>query len=241
MVVKSELKLIKSLQQKKYRNEHGLFVIEGKKALEELLNSRIVPYKIYCSGSLELSVKHNEIQLVTSKELSQMSALKNPNGALGVFHIPTPESVVFTDWIVLLDGVQDPGNLGTIIRLCDWYGIANLVCSTDTVDCYNPKVLQATMGSIARVNIVYEDLITFLKGNPLPVYGSFMDGTSVYTRELPKNGVLVMGNEGSGISLALKERCDYSISIPQHGESTAESLNVGTASAILLNEIRRQG
>lgn len=241
MVVKSELKLIKSLQQKKYRNEHGLFVVEGKKGLEELLNSRIVPYKLYCSGDVDSNLEHYGIQQVTSKELSQMSALKNPNGMLGVFHIPTPKPVDFNDWIVLLDGVQDPGNLGTIIRLCDWYGITNLVCSTATVNCYNPKVLQATMGSIARVNIVYEDLTTFFKRNPLPVYGTFMDGISVYTSELSKKGVLVMGNEGNGISLAVKKHCTYSISIPQYGRSTAESLNVATASAILLNEIRRQG
>lgn len=241
MVVKSELKLIKSLQQKKCRNEHGLFVIEGKKVLEELLGSSVAPYKIYCSGSVELNLEYKEIQLVSSNELRQMSALKNPNGVLGVFHIPTPESVGFKDWVLLLDGIQDPGNLGTIIRLCDWYGITNLVCSKDTVDCYNPKVLQATMGSIARVNIVYEDILTFLKSCPLPVYGSFMDGASVYKSELPEKGVLIMGNEGNGISLDATKLCNHRIAVPQYGTITTESLNVGTASAILLNEIRRGG
>lgn len=240
MVVKSELKLIKSLQQKKYRNEHGLFVIEGKKGLEELLGSRIKPYRVYSNGAMELNVKFDGMVQVSSKELQQMSALKNPNGFLGVFYIPTPKAVDLKDWILLLDGIQDPGNLGTIIRLCDWFGITNLVCSNDTVDCYNPKVLQATMGSVARVNIVYADILTFLKKNPLPVYGSFMNGVSIYESILPKKGVLVMGNEGNGISLAVKEYCNHIISVPQYGEVTTESLNVGTAAAILLSEIRRQ-
>jgi len=241
MVVKSELKLIKSLQQKKYRNEHGLFVIEGKKGLQELLSSSIKPYKIYVSNALELDMTWDGVERVSTKELQQMSALKNPNGVLGVFYIPPSLPLDFKDWIVLLDGIQDPGNLGTIIRLCDWFGIANLICSNNTVDCYNPKVLQATMGSIARVNVVYQDIALFLKTNPLPVYGSFMDGASVYESELPNKGVLIMGNEGKGISDEIKEFCSYRITIPQYGKETTESLNVGTASAILLNEIRRQG
>ncbi len=241
MVVKSELKLIKSLQQKKYRNEQGLFVIEGKKGLQELLSSSITPYKVYVSNAFELNMAYDNVQLVSSKELQQMTALKNPNGVLGVFHIPEPEPVDFKDWIVLLDGIQDPGNLGTIIRLCDWFGIRNLVCSKDTVDCYNPKVLQATMGSISRVNIVYEDIVLFLENNSLPVYGSFMNGASVYESELPKNGILIMGNEGNGISNEVKKLCSHTITIPQYGKETTESLNVGTASAILLNEIRRFG
>jgi TrmH family RNA methyltransferase len=239
MVVKSELKLIKSLQQKKYRNEHGLFVIEGKKALEELLASTIVAYKVYATNTVNLNVKCDCLQLVSTKELQQMSALKNPNGLLGVFHIPTPEPILFKDWILVLDGIQDPGNLGTIIRLCDWFGIASLVCSQDTVDCYNSKVLQATMGSIARINISYTDVPLFLQRNILPVYGSFMTGASVYKSEFPKKGILVMGNEGKGISDAIKQFCSHSISVPQYGKVTTESLNVGTASAILLNEIRR--
>lgn len=240
MVVKSELKLIKSLQQKKYRNEHGLFVIEGKKALEELLTSIILPYKVYVTKTANFNVKYDCLQLVSAKELQQMSALKNPNGVLGVFHIPPSEPIGFKDWILVLDGIQDPGNLGTIIRLCDWFGISSLVCSQDTVDCYNPKVLQATMGSIARVNISYTDLSLFLQGNILPVYGSFMNGASVYESELPKKGILIMGNEGNGISIAVKQFCTHSVSVPQYGKATTESLNVGTASAILLNEIRRR-
>jgi len=240
MVVKSELKLIKSLQQKKYRNEHGLFVMEGKKAVEELMDSNCRPFKIYVSNGIKLVMPSADILEVTATQLKQMSGLKNPNGVLGVFHTIVPKPIDFKDWILMLDGVQDPGNLGTIIRLCDWFGIKNLVCSEHTVDCYNPKVLQATMGSIARVTVIYTDLERFLKTNPLPVYGSFMDGTSVYKSQLPEKGILVMGNEGNGISPSVKEFCDQTVTIPQYGEVTTESLNVGTASAILLNEIRRR-
>lgn len=239
MVVKSELKLIKSLQQKKYRNEHGLFVIEGKKAVEELLESKCRPFKILVSGGSKLNVAYADILEISAKELKQLSGLKNPNGVLGVFYMMAQQPIDFSDWILMLDGVQDPGNLGTIIRLCDWFGIKNLVCSPHTVDCYNPKVLQATMGSITRVNITYTDLEVFLKNNTLSVYGAFMDGTSVYTSGFPNKGILVMGNEGNGISPLVKEFCNQSIAIPQYGTLTTESLNVGTATAILLNEIRR--
>jgi len=140
---------------------------------------------------------------------------------------------------VALDAVRDPGNLGTIIRLCDWFGIKHLICSEDTVDCYNPKVLQATMGSIARVNMVYTDLEDFLKNTALPVYGAFMDGEVVYDKKLPPGGILVMGNEANGISSSVAKHTTERISIPQFGEATTESLNVATATAILLNEIRR--
>lgn len=238
MVVKSELKLIKSLQQKKCRNEYGLFVMEGKKAVEELLKFGVKAYGLYVSNVKLDIVDANTIE-VSQKELQQMSALKNPNGVLGVFYTTIALPVDFNDWILVLDGIQDPGNLGTIIRLCDWFGIKNLVCSNHTVDCYNPKVLQATMGSIARINITYTDLDLFLNSTSLPIYGAFMNGTSVYASQMPKNGILVMGNEGKGISDMVKELCNHSITIPQYGNESTESLNVGTATAILLSELRR--
>ena len=239
MVVKSELKLIKSLQQKKYRNEHGLFVIEGKKAVEELLNSNFKVFKVYVTaGMLPIKGITNEVE-IPAKEMNTISSLKNPNGVLGVFYIPKAAAVDFNDWIVVLDAIQDPGNLGTIIRLCDWFGIRYLVCSKTTVDCYNPKVLQATMGSITRVSITYTDLPSFLAGVSVPVYGSFMNGNPVYEKELPEKGILVMGNEGKGISDAVKALCGNTIAIPRYGKSKTESLNVATAAAILMNEIRR--
>lgn len=238
MVVKSELKLIKSLQQKKCRIEHGLFVVEGKKAVEELLDFGVRAYGVYVANT-KIAVTHDKVVTVSQKELQQMSSLKNPNGILGVFYTKTSSPVDFDDWILVLDDIQDPGNLGTIIRLCDWFGIKNLVCSNHTVDCYNPKVLQATMGSIARINITYTDVKQFLETSSLPIYGSFMSGSSVYTEKLPKKGILVMGNEGKGISGPVANLCTYCITIPQYKQETTESLNVGTATAILLNELRR--
>ncbi len=239
MVVKSELKLIKSLHQKKYRTQHGLFIVEGLKAVEEVLNSNVKAYKVYAASQIRSKVSADSVSLISLRELQQMSGLTNPNGVLGVFYIPEPKEVLSKDWILVLDDIQDPGNMGTIIRLCDWFGIQHLVCSERTVDCYNPKVLQATMGSITRVNIVYEDLGDFLRSIRLPIFGSFMNGKPILELVLPKKGVLVMGNEGKGISKRVQELCNHTIAIPQYGQKTTESLNVATASAILLNEIRR--
>eukprot|EP01093_Parvamoeba_rugata_P001575 TRINITY_DN1193_c0_g4_i1.p1 TRINITY_DN1193_c0_g4~~TRINITY_DN1193_c0_g4_i1.p1 ORF type:complete len:240 (+),score=36.59 TRINITY_DN1193_c0_g4_i1:546-1265(+) len=239
MVVKSELKLIKSLQQKKCRNEHGPFVVEGKKTVEEVLNSNMEIYKLFTVDPNELETGDVPFYSISNKELSQISSLKNPNGYLGVFYIPKPTDQILSDWILVLDGVQDPGNLGTIIRLCDWFGITDIICSTDTVDCYNPKVLQATMGSITRVNVQYKDLDAFLNSTELPVYGTFMDGVSVNNTKLPKKGIMIMGNEGKGISDAIAKLCTDRLAIPQFGESTTESLNVASATAILLHEIRK--
>ncbi len=239
MVVKSELKLIKSLQQKKCRNEHGLFVVEGKKTIEEVLKSDIKLYKLFAVDSESIEIEGVGVNRITIKELSQISSLKNPNGYLGVFHIPKQEQKILSDWILVLDGVQDPGNLGTIIRLCDWFGVSDIVCSPETVDCYNSKVLQATMGSITRVQIQYTELNTFLSSNKLPVYGAFMDGVSVSDLKLPEKGILIMGNEGKGISDSVAQLCTDKLAILQYGGITAESLNVASATAILLHEIRK--
>ncbi|WP_317039931.1 TrmH family RNA methyltransferase [Maribacter dokdonensis] len=233
------MKLIKSLQQKKCRIEHGLFVIEGKKTLEEVVKSQMRPYKLFAVDPSNLDIGGHEVTQVGARELSQMSSLKNPNGYLGVFYIPEKVEKIASDWVLVLDGVQDPGNLGTIIRLCDWFGINDIVCSNDTVDCYNPKVLQATMGSITRVNIQYRSLSTFLGSTELPIYGTFMDGDNVNTITLPKKGILIMGNEGKGVSSTVAELCTDRLAIPQFGEQTTESLNVASATAILLHEIRK--
>lgn len=239
MVVKSQIKLIKSLQQKKYRNETGLFVVEGPKVVRELLDAGFKAYGVYATGPFPLNDALGTVFPVSEKELGLMSGLKNPNGVLGVFFIPETKKVEHADWILALDQVRDPGNLGTIIRLCDWFGIRHLVCSEDTVDCYNPKVLQATMGSISRVNVVYCGLVPFLRGTQMPLYGAFMDGSPVYDEKLPEKGVLVMGNEANGISTEITALIQSKIAIPQFAGRTAESLNVGTATAILLSEIRR--
>ena len=238
MVTKNQIKLVTSLQQKKYRTQHGLFVVEGKKTVNELLRAGTRLFKLFITDVQEVG-DFDEAELISPAELKQMSSLNTPSGVLGVFYKPDSIEIENKDWVIALDAVRDPGNLGTIIRLCDWFGVKHLVCSLDTVDCYNPKVLQATMGSIARVNIVYTDLPDFLKKTSLPVYGAFMDGNIVYDNKLPKKGILVMGNEANGISSVTEQAITQRISIPQFGDQTAESLNVATATAILLNEIRR--
>lgn len=239
MVGKSQIKLIRSLNQKKYRNQNGLFIVEGIKGVKEVLASPIKPYGIFSVDPIIFEKTDIDFTLIPEADLRQMSTLKNPNVVLGVFHIPEANKIDFNDWILVLDDVRDPGNLGTIIRLCDWFGIPHLVCSKQTVDCYNPKVLQATMGSISRVNIVYTDIAAFLKVCPLPIYGAFMNGSSAYSVELPKAGVLIMGNEANGISSEIEKKVAQKISIPQYGKKTTESLNVATAAGILLNEVRR--
>lgn len=238
MVVKSQIKFIKNLQQKKYRNEHKLFVAEGIKLVRELLASDFEVYGIFTTD-LGLVQDTRGVQLITESELQKMSGLKSPNKIIAVFHFPTQKDIKETDWVLVLDDVRDPGNLGTIIRLCDWFGIEQLVCSKNTVDCFNPKTLQATMGSVSRVNIIYADVLDFLKNTALPIYGAFMDGTKVYEEEFPERGILVMGNEANGVSAEVEASIAKKIAIPQFGKSNTESLNVATATAILLNEIRR--
>jgi len=240
MVAKNQIKLIKSLHQKKYRNLHGLFLVEGIKTVNELLNAGLEPFGLFTTErSLPDRGKYRWV-LVSERELGQMSALKHPNNVLAVFHKPAARAVDFSDWVLALDTVSDPGNLGTIIRLCDWFSIRHLLCSRETVDCFGPKVLQATMGSIARVNVVYTDLPEFLGTSEQPILGTFMDGQSVYDAQLPDSGILVMGNEAHGISAEIGALCEKSIGIPQFGQPTTESLNVATATAILLNELRRK-
>nr|WP_317046749.1 RNA methyltransferase [Arenibacter echinorum] len=212
---------------------------EGIKTVRELLNSSLKVYKIYVTDSTVLEFEGDFVEVISEGELKKMSGLSTPNKVLGVFHIPVSEPLDFSDWVIALDDVRDPGNLGTIIRLCDWFGVRSLLCSSNSVDCFNPKVLQATMGSISRVNIVYGDLQRIFSNSEVPVYGAFMEGTEVYKEKFPKKGILVMGNEANGVSEAIEALVDKKISIPQFGPKTAESLNVATATAILMNEIRR--
>ncbi len=240
MVVKSQIKFIKSLQQKKCRIQNGMFVAEGIKIVQELLNSNIKAHRIYCTDLEILDDITDNVQQVSESDLKKMSSLKTPSAILGVFYIPKQGEIDCTDWVVALDDIRDPGNLGTIIRLCDWFGIHSLVCSPYTVDCYNPKVLQATMGSIARINIVYTDISDFIKRSKMPVYGAFMDGLNIYSENLQKKGILIMGNEAKGISQELEVVTDKKVSIPQFGANSTESLNVASATAIILNEIRRR-
>ncbi|WP_368668137.1 RNA methyltransferase [Aquimarina sp. RZ0] len=219
-----------------------MFVAEGKKVINELLEADFKLYSLFTMDT-SLFVTPDAITFkITEDELKNISFLTTAQVALAIFYIPENESIEADGLTLILDDVRDPGNLGTIIRLCDWFGIQNLVCSEQTVDCYNPKVVQATMGSITRVRIEYTDLINFLslKSVETPVYGTFMNGNNIHKEELPKKAVIVMGNEANGISTAVKNLITQTITIPQFGESAeAESLNVATATAIVLNEFKR--
>ncbi|TXG38679.1 TrmH family RNA methyltransferase [Seonamhaeicola maritimus] len=239
MLSKSQIKLITSLKQKKYRLQHELFVVEGVKTIKELLQSNLVLHKLYTTETFNIDAK-DEI-LISEADLKRISFLKSPNKALAVFKIPEVKQIDKSKLIVALDDVRDPGNLGTIIRLCDWFGIRDLICSKETVDCFNPKVIQATMGSITRVNISYIDLASFLKDNQTTNYGAFMDGKNVYQTNLLEKGVLVMGNEANGISQEIESVINERVSIPRFGNIRAtESLNVATATAVLLSEFKRR-
>ncbi|MBP0905524.1 TrmH family RNA methyltransferase [Mariniflexile gromovii] len=238
MLSKNQIKLITGLKQKKQRQQHGFFVVEGVKTIKELLQSQFVLHELYTTETFNIDAK-KEV-LISEADLKRISFLTTPNTALAIFKIPTPKPIEAKGLIVALDAVRDPGNLGTIIRLCDWFGVENLVCSHETVDCFNPKVIQATMGSITRVAINYVNLGDFLKSTNLPVFGAFMEGENVYKTKLPENGVLVMGNEANGVSKEVEAVITNKISIPRFGDLQAtESLNVATATAILLSEFRR--
>uniref|UniRef100_UPI0040496F49 TrmH family RNA methyltransferase n=1 Tax=Gelidibacter sp. TaxID=2018083 RepID=UPI0040496F49 len=240
MLTKSQIQLIKSLDQKKFRQQHQLFVVEGKKSIAEFLKSSFKLHYLYTTvDDFERDAK--KLTHITENELKKISSLATPQVALALFEIPKQKPVNDSGLIVALDAVRDPGNLGTIIRLCDWFGVKNLVCSDTTVDCFNPKVVQATMGSITRVDISYVDLEAFLKTSKLQSFGTFMDGDNVYEKELSQNGILILGNEANGISPTVESIVNHKISIPRFGNLQAtESLNVATATAILLSEFCRR-
>jgi len=239
MISKRQLKIITSLQQKKYRKSTGLFAAEGKKVIQEFLNSNFELDTLFTTDE-SLFASSSKVTLISEVELKKISFLKTPNKALALFKISEPALVENEGLIVALDAIRDPGNLGTIIRLCDWFGVKHLVCSETTVDCYNPKVIQATMGSLTRINVVYTDLKKYLSETDLPVFGAFMDGNNVYKTNLPTNGILVMGNEANGVSGEISALITEKIAIPRFGEiQQTESLNVAMATGILLNEFKR--
>ena len=231
-------KLITSLSQKKYRQKHQLFVVEGVKVVREFLKSSY-ELEILFSTDNDFSFLDCFIE-VSPQELKKISSLKTPNKVLALFKIPREIKVDSSGLIVALDTINDPGNLGTIIRLCDWFGVKQLICSRETVDCYNSKVVQASMGSLTRVSISYLNLAAYLERVSLPIFVADMDGVSVYKSQLPSSAILVMGNEANGISEPIKQLISNKLSIPRYGNSQqAESLNVASATAILLNEFRR--
>ncbi len=210
---------------------------EGPKVISELKQEGVEIHSFF-SVDKEKIINENHFH-VTQGELQKISFLKTANTSLAVFKIPEVKPVNNNGLTLVLDAVRDPGNLGTIIRLCDWFGVKQLICSTDTTDCYNPKVVQATMGSLARVAIHYLDIEHYLKASSLPIYGAFMDGENVYNQKLQQDAIIVMGNEANGVSESIEKLITEKVAIPQFGNQTTESLNVATATAILLSEARR--
>jgi len=240
MVSKNQIKLITSLQQKKYRNLEKLFFAEGVKVIQELLQSNFELEHLYTTQSDFNEIPITKKSNINESDLKKISSLSTPNSCLAIFKIPQPPKTLEKGLILALDDIRDPGNLGTILRLCDWFGVQELVCSSTTVDLYNPKVVQATMGSISRVNVNYVDLSSFIETTKLPVFGTFMTGENIYNQKLPKEGVIIMGNEANGISQDIEKIISKRITIPRFGNlKQTESLNVATATAIVLNEFRR--
>ena len=291
-ISKSQIKLVRSLQMKKFRDETGLFVAEGEKCVEELRKGFEVEYYIQTADAdrpatpdrTQTGLRPDRVLLATPKEIEQMSGLKTPQGVIGVFrkrptrppHEGEEKGRMTEDLILVLDGVQDPGNLGTIIRTCDWFGVHEIVCSKDTADCYNPKVVQATMGALARVRVHYTDLVEWLSPTRPPhegeenmrIYGTLLEGENMYEVMRPAlpdraqtglrpdrtQTIIVMGNEGNGISAEVRKLITHPIRIPSYPPNGAsgkngknaehsevvESLNVSIATAIVLAEFRRQ-
>lgn len=238
-LTKSQIKWVRSLQQKKFRDAEGVFVAEGEKCVNDL------------KGAFDLVLLISP-ENATQTEIEQMSSLRTPQGVIGVFKKREDMGNGLLDmgdglWVAL-DGVQDPGNLGTIIRTCDWFGVHHIVCSRDTADCYNPKVVQATMGALARVQLHYVDdlpnVLSKYQQNDYPIYGTLLNGKNMYEPSaIPTKdkGIIVMGNEGNGISQAVRECVTHPLLIPSYPTDipTSESLNVSIATAIVLAEFRR--
>ena len=265
MISKNKIKYIRSLELKKNRNKEGKFVAEGFKVVDDLL--ALQPADLIVATPEWLHGKHladqTEVIEVTEEELKKVSFLQHPQQVLAVFRQDTGcnkqdsnnsqeeaeeknfgfSKINTQELSLALDGVQDPGNLGTIIRIADWFGITHIYCSQDTADVYNPKVVQATMGSIARVKVEYGNLLALVESLPadVPVYGTLLDGDNIYQQQLENRGLIVMGNEGKGISPALAKKVNRRLLIPNfpEGRATADSLNVAIATAITCSEFRR--
>ena len=253
-ISKAQIKTVRSLQQKKYRDELGLFVAEGEKCVSELSKAFELVYRIQRADCIS-DTEQTDTLSATLTEIEQMSGLRTPQGVIGVFKkrlIEDRESET-ADLMLALDGVQDPGNLGTIIRTSDWFGVHDIFCSQDTADCFNPKVVQATMGALARVRVHYVDLPAWLsvvsrQHSDVRIYGTLLEGKDMYevlrsegVKELGSEGIIVMGNEGNGISLEVRRLITHPILIPSYPKDaeTSESLNVSIATAVVLAEFRR--
>ncbi|SMO78371.1 RNA methyltransferase, TrmH family [Saccharicrinis carchari] len=251
MISQSKIKLINSLTKKKYREQNQLFIAEGEKLVLDLIRSNIKVIELFVSESFT-SISQLPPGLpcikITEQQLKKITQLKSPSTIIALCQIPQntlDPHTVHKGLTLALDDIQDPGNLGTIIRLADWFGVKHIICSKNTADAYNPKVVQATMGAIARVAIYYTDLTTFLaeqKENQIPIYGTSLDGENIYGEKLTNKGIIVMGNEGKGISPTIAQQIDKKLLIPSFSEypDHSESLNVSMATGIVLSEFRRK-
>jgi TrmH family RNA methyltransferase len=246
MLTKAEITLVKSLSDKRGRAEHGMFAVEGLKMAQEAISSGFMVHRIYATR--EKAEEVPDAQIISDKEMERISSLKSPNGIITLVSLPRYDVPNLPEGLSLaLDGIQDPGNLGTIIRIADWFGIADILCSSDSADCFNPKVVQATMGAIFRVRVHYCDLQSLLgdtaqKGTP--IYGTFLDGENIYDAALTADeaAVVVMGSEGRGVSPTVAQVINRRLFIPPypHDAHTSESLNVAAATAIVCSEFRRR-
>lgn len=248
MISKATIKKIHALDMRKFRRNERLFVAEGPKLVDELCATMkpvyIAALPEWISENAKI-ISGTEYDIVTPDELQRASLQKNPQQVIALFPIPEHRfctEQLKNELVLMLDGVQDPGNLGTIARIADWFGIRNIICSAETADIYNPKAVQATMGALARVKFHYTDLLQLLSQYDGPVYGTFLDGENIYGQELSENGIIVMGNEGKGISQGVSEMINRRLYIPNYpiGTQTTESLNVAIATSIVCAEFRRR-
>ncbi len=245
MFTKNQSKLIKSLQEKKNRVETGLFIVEGEKSVSEVLNSDfeidfiLTTTEFFDKYGEKIREKSNSYEIVNQFELEKVGTFATNDAALAVVKqkVNKPFDIKNGEIVIALDEIKDPGNLGTIIRIADWYGITNIVASKETVDFYNPKVITATKGSFTRVNMFYTDLNEFLSKQKIPVLGAFLDGENVHETKFPSGGVMVMGNESNGVSEKIGKLITKKITIPSYGK--AESLNVAIATSIILDNWKR--
>lgn len=250
MISKNQVKLIRSLHVKKFREQEGLFISEGEKIIKELLNSSFKIHSIYFTdewkGLTERESNKKNYYKITDAELKKISQLETQNQVLAIIHIPENKlnhERIQGEFTLVLDDIRDPGNLGTIIRTADWFGIKNIICSKHSVDVFNPKVVQSSMGSIFRVNVFYENLEVFLtevkREYGIPVYGAVLDGQNILEKKLNPESILLMGNESKGVNSSLLKLIDEKITIPKQVNSTAESLNVSIATSIMCHEFFR--
>ncbi len=245
-MTKAEIQLIRSLGDKRGRTEMGLFVAEGEKFISELIDSPLRVRKVYLRDDVDLDFGDStEVELISGQEMGRITQLKSANNSLAIVEIPRYDlgSIDLESGLtIVLDGVQNPGNVGTIIRLADWFGIRDIICSPSCADCFNPKVVQATMGAILRVRVHYTDLVPLLNSTSAPIYGALLEGENIYERTLTPNGVLVMGSEGQGISPEVEALIGERLYIPSFnaGGVGSESLNVAIATSIICSEFRRR-